>query len=106
MFPKLSIVVVSALVSLAAAIPNTTPPVTPPTSPQCCTSVQSSSSNIVSTVAALLGLDLSGLDIPIGLGCSPITIIGNNCGGTTVTCDAPQEAWGSLIAINCLPITL
>ncbi|KAJ7128583.1 hypothetical protein C8R44DRAFT_979230 [Mycena epipterygia] len=106
MFSKLSIVATSVLITLAAAIPWTTPPVTPPTSNQCCTSVQSSSSTSVSSVAALLGLDLSGLNVPVGLGCSPITVIGNNCGGTTVTCDAPEQAWGSLIAINCIPITL
>ncbi|KAJ7209075.1 hypothetical protein B0H12DRAFT_1158173 [Mycena haematopus] len=105
MFSKLSLVV-ALLITLAAAIPNTTPPVTTPTSDQCCTSVQDSDSSAVSAVAALLGLNLSGLDVPIGLGCSPITVIGNNCGGTTVTCDAPQESWGSLIAINCIPITL
>ncbi|KAJ7237306.1 hypothetical protein B0H12DRAFT_1139159 [Mycena haematopus] len=106
MFSKLSVVVVSVFITLAAAIPWTTPPVTPPTSNQCCSSVQSSDSSAVAPVAALLGLDLTGLDVPVGLGCSPITVIGNNCGGTTVTCDAPQQAWGSLIAINCIPITL
>ncbi|KAJ7667307.1 hypothetical protein B0H17DRAFT_1184201 [Mycena rosella] len=106
MFYKLSIVFTSVLITLAAAIPTTTPPVTPPTSNQCCSSVQSSSSSSVAAVAALLGLDLSGLDVPVGLGCSPITVIGNNCGGTSVTCDAPEQAWGSLIAINCIPITL
>ncbi|KAJ7697430.1 hypothetical protein B0H17DRAFT_1197486 [Mycena rosella] len=106
MFSKLSIIVTSVLITLAAAIPTTTPPVTPPTSNQCCSSVQSSSSSAVSAVAALLGLDLSGLGVPIGLGCSPITVIGNNCGGTTVTCDAPEKEWGTLIAINCVPITL
>ncbi|KAJ7364713.1 fungal hydrophobin [Mycena albidolilacea] len=106
MFPKLSLVVTSVLVTLAAASPTNTPPVTPPSSPQCCSSVQSSSSNVVSVLAALLGLDLSGLNVPIGLSCSPITVIGNNCGGTTVNCDAPQKEWGGLIAINCLPITL
>ncbi|KAJ7622869.1 hypothetical protein B0H17DRAFT_1112338 [Mycena rosella] len=110
MFSKLSVVVASAFITLAAAIPNTarwtTPPVTPPTSNQCCSSVQSSSSSAVAAVAATLGLDLSGLDVPVGLGCSAITVIGNNCGGTSVTCDAPEEAWGSLIAIDCIPITL
>ncbi|KAJ7697426.1 hypothetical protein B0H17DRAFT_1197481 [Mycena rosella] len=105
MFSKLSIVL-TLFITLAAAIPTTTPPVTPPTSNQCCSSVQSSSSSAVSAVAALLRLDLSGLDVPIGLGCSPITVIGNNCGGTSVTCDAPEKEWGTLIAINCLPITL
>ncbi|KAJ7454166.1 hydrophobin [Mycena latifolia] len=106
MFSKLSVIVTSVLITLAAAIPTTTPPVTPPTSPQCCDSVQSSSSSAVAAVAAGLGLDLSGLDVPVGLGCSPITVVGNNCGGTTVTCDAPAQEWGALIAINCIPITL
>ncbi|KAJ7931012.1 fungal hydrophobin [Mycena leptocephala] len=105
MFSKLSVVVTSVLITLAAAIPTTTPPVTPPSSPQCCNSVQSSSSSSVAAVAALLGLDLSGLNVPVGLGCSPITVVGNNCGGTTVNCDSPEKQWGSLIAINCIPIT-
>ncbi|KAJ7491728.1 hydrophobin 2 [Mycena galericulata] len=105
MFSKLSVVVASVLITLAAAAPWTTPPVTPPTSNQCCSSVQSSSSTAASAVAAILGLDLSGLDVPVGLSCSPITVIGNNCGGTSVTCDAPETQWSGLIAINCIPIT-
>ncbi|KAJ7697435.1 hypothetical protein B0H17DRAFT_1052192 [Mycena rosella] len=117
MFSKISVVpppshYFRSLTNLCAAVdpccrhPHHHAPVTPPTSNQCCSSVQSSSSSSVAAVAALLGLDLSGLDIPVGLGCSPITVIGNNCGGTSVTCDAPEQAWGSLIAINCIPITL
>ncbi|KAJ7469638.1 hydrophobin 2 [Mycena latifolia] len=105
MFSKLSVVVTSVLITLAAARPWDTPPVTPPTSNQCCDSVQSSSSSAAGVVAALLGLDLSGLDVPVGLSCSPITVIGDNCGSTSVTCDTPDEAWGGLIAINCIPIT-
>ncbi|KAJ7032555.1 fungal hydrophobin [Mycena alexandri] len=105
MFSKLSVVVTSVLITLAAAIPTTTPPVTTPSSPQCCNSVVPSSNAAASAVAALLGLDLTGLDVPIGLSCSPITVAGNNCGSTTVTCDAPEKEWGGLIAINCIPIT-
>ncbi|KAJ7083587.1 hydrophobin [Mycena belliarum] len=104
MFSKLSAVVASMLISLAAA--TFAPPVTAPTSNQCCTSVQNSNSAACSAVAALVGLDLSGLNVPVGLGCSPITVVGNNCGGTEVTCSAPEKQWGSLIAINCIPITL
>ncbi|KAJ6615765.1 hypothetical protein B0H10DRAFT_2039551 [Mycena sp. CBHHK59/15] len=104
MFSKLSVIVTSVLATLAAA--TTVPPVTPPDSPQCCNSVVPSSSSAASAVAAILGLDVSGLNVPVGLSCSPITVIGNNCGGTTVTCDAPAVEWGSLIAINCIPITL
>ncbi|KAJ7692760.1 hypothetical protein B0H17DRAFT_1200334 [Mycena rosella] len=86
MFPKLSVVVTSVLITLAAAIPNTTPPVTPPTSNQCSSVVPSSDAS----ASALLAH----------------TVIGNDCGGTTVTCDTPDKAWGGLIAINCIPITL
>ncbi|KAJ6546206.1 hydrophobin 2 [Mycena vulgaris] len=105
MFSKLSVVVTSVLITLAAAIPNTTPPVTPPSSSQCCNSVVPSTSTAASAVAGLLGLDLDGLDVPIGLSCTPITVAGDNCGSTTVTCDAPEKEWGGLIAINCIPIT-
>ncbi|KAF8207793.1 hypothetical protein K438DRAFT_1755208 [Mycena galopus ATCC 62051] len=108
MFSKLSVVVASVLLTLAAAIPNGTPPppVTPPTSNQCCASVVPASNGAASLVAAILGLDLSGILVDVGLSCSPITVLGNNCGGTTVTCDAPEKEWGGLIAINCIPITL
>ncbi|KAJ7260733.1 hydrophobin 2 [Mycena rebaudengoi] len=109
MFSKLSVIVASVLVTLAAATPmarTSTPPTTPQNSPQCCNSVVSSSSTAASAVAALLGLDLTGLDVPVGLSCSPITVVGNNCGGTTVNCAAPEQQWGTLIAINCIPITL
>jgi len=105
MFSKLCLVFTSVFVILAAAIPTTTPPVTPPTSPQCCSSVVPSNSDAASLVAALVGLDLAGVDVPVGLSCSPITVVGNNCGSTTVTCDAPDAEWGGLIAINCIPIT-
>ncbi|KAJ7086322.1 fungal hydrophobin [Mycena belliarum] len=99
-FSKLSTVFTALLVTLAAAAPSA------PTSNQCCTSVQDSNSVAVTQVAALLGLSLGGLNVPVGLGCSPITVVGNNCGGQKVTCSAPKEQYGALIAINCIPITL
>ncbi|KAJ7808784.1 fungal hydrophobin [Mycena olivaceomarginata] len=85
MFSKISVVVTSVLITLAAATGNSPSP--------------------ASLVAAVVGLDLTGLNVPVGLSCSPITVIGNNCGGTEVVCDAPQNSWGGLIAINCIPIT-
>ncbi|KAJ7898567.1 hypothetical protein B0H14DRAFT_3853012 [Mycena olivaceomarginata] len=78
----------------------------PPTVPLCCASVVDSSSAAASGVAGVLGLDLTGLNVPVGLSCSAITVVGNNCGSTSVTCDAPEKEWGGLLAINCLPITL
>ncbi|KAF7334690.1 Hydrophobin 2 [Mycena venus] len=105
MFSKLSVVVASMLITLAAAIP-TTIPVTPPTSDQCCSSVVDSSSTAAGAVLATLGIDLGDITVPVGLSCSPITVLGNNCGGVTTRCDAPEIEWGGLIAINCIPITL
>ncbi|KAJ7819779.1 hypothetical protein B0H14DRAFT_3736887 [Mycena olivaceomarginata] len=108
MFSKQSIAVASVLITLAAAIPTGTPPppVTPPDLPA-----------VLRQYRSLL--QHSGLcsrcpprprshrpRCAVGLSCSPITVIGNNCGGTSVTCDAPENEWGGLIAINCIPITL
>ncbi|KAF7290419.1 Hydrophobin 2 [Mycena chlorophos] len=103
------ILTVFAVATAAAAWATTTtapPPVTTPSSPQCCDSVVSSTSTAAAAVAALVGIDLTGLDVPIGLSCSPITVVGNNCAGTNVTCDAPEEEWDNLIAINCITIVL
>ncbi|KAJ7281056.1 hypothetical protein C8J57DRAFT_1220324 [Mycena rebaudengoi] len=105
MFSKLSVIVTSALIALAAASPTARaviPATSPQNSPQCCNSVFDTSNSIVQGVASILGLDLSGLNVPIGLGCSPLTLIGNNCGDTTVNCAAPAQQWAGLIAINCL----
>ncbi|KAJ7861988.1 fungal hydrophobin [Mycena olivaceomarginata] len=105
MFPKLSLVVASVLIVSSPLLPpaRTRSP-SPPRSSQCCKSVVSSTSAAASAAAALVGIDLTGLNVPIGLSCSPITVAGNNCGSTTVTCDAPQQQWAGAIAINCLPI--
>ncbi|KAJ7745995.1 fungal hydrophobin [Mycena metata] len=106
MFSKLSVVVASVLITLAAAIPQGAPPppVTPPTAFMCCASVVSSMSTTASLIAGLLGVNISSLNVPIGLSCSPITVI-SNCNGVIVICDAPPAEWGGLMAINCLPVT-
>ncbi|KAJ7079930.1 hydrophobin [Mycena crocata] len=106
MFAKVSIVASSVLIALAAA--QCTPPPTnpPPKASQCCSSVVSSTSTSATAVASLLNIDLSGLNVLVGLSCSPITVFGTgNCGGTAVSCNVPDPAWGGLIAIDCLPIT-
>ncbi|KAJ7889654.1 hypothetical protein B0H13DRAFT_2341412 [Mycena leptocephala] len=80
MFSKLSIVVASVLITLAAAIPTGTPPppITPPSSPQCCNNLEPSNSTDASAIAGLLGIDLTGLDVLVGLRCSSIAAVDNN----------------------------
>lgn len=90
-----------ALPILAVATPWGTTPTTKPASPtttvtvtatatstaipesqcntgdiQCCNSVQSSSSPAAAGLLGLLGIVLEGVNVPIGLTCSPISAIG------------------------------
>ncbi|KAJ7771560.1 hydrophobin, partial [Mycena metata] len=110
MFSNLYLIVTSMLITLAAATPSTPPPpVTPPTSHQCCNNLLPSSSSNASAVAALVGLDLTGLNVLVGTGCGPIDLtisgLGPGCEGQiSLECDAPEHEWGGLIAINCIPV--
>ncbi|KAG6329817.1 hypothetical protein ID866_9273 [Astraeus odoratus] len=74
----------------------------------CCNSVQSSNSPQVSSISGLLGIPLQALTGNIGLGCTPITIIGlgtgANCDQEPVCCQGNQA--GGLIGVNCIPVAL
>ncbi|KAJ7887905.1 hypothetical protein B0H13DRAFT_2342221 [Mycena leptocephala] len=92
-------------------IPDAIPTTTPPKPNQCCASVQSSSNSAGSSLLSLLGIVLNGLDIPIGLSCSPITVVGNNWQRRYHRhLRSPRSgvdfSLGGLIAINCIPITV
>ncbi|KAJ6532825.1 hypothetical protein DFH09DRAFT_1325845 [Mycena vulgaris] len=112
MFSKLSVVVTSVLITLAAATPWNGPP-----------------RRLVHQCRRLRGcrsprdIDLTGLSVPIGLTCSPITVGGNNWSAPILPfihtphlinnsaearpslATTPDKEWGGLIAINCIPIT-
>ncbi|KAJ3554972.1 hypothetical protein NM688_g2826 [Phlebia brevispora] len=119
--------VLFSLSFLAAAMPGGAPPpttktvtVTAPaptvttvsqcnTGPiQCCDQVESASSAAGSLLLELLGIVLSDLNVLLGLGCSPITVIGVGAGGacsaSPVCCE--NNSVGGLISIGCIPITL
>ncbi|KAJ7711337.1 fungal hydrophobin [Mycena olivaceomarginata] len=103
MFPKLSLAVTAVLATLAVASP-TNP--SPPATTLCCNSVQQSNSADAAGALAAIGVIVNAV-VPIGLGCSAITgitVAGNNCGSTQVTCNSPQQQIG-LVAIGCAPIT-
>ncbi|KAI0628272.1 fungal hydrophobin [Trametes polyzona] len=74
----------------------------------CCNSVQSSNSLSLAPVLAAIGVVLQDLNIPIGIGCDPISIIpiggANACSANTVCCE--NSALGGLLSIGCLPAIL
>ncbi|EJD00320.1 fungal hydrophobin [Fomitiporia mediterranea MF3/22] len=75
---------------------------------QCCDSVQSSSSGgLVSVLLGLLGVVLDGVNVPIGVTCSPITVIGaggTSCSAQPVCCE--NNNFNGLIAVGCSPINI
>ncbi|KAL1940841.1 hypothetical protein VTO73DRAFT_7882 [Trametes versicolor] len=133
MFAKLSITFTFAsLALLAVATPNgkrwntptsapaTTKTVTvtaPAASPtggscstgpiQCCKSTESASSASGTALLGLLGIVVEGVDVLLGLDCSPITVIGAGggaCSANAVCCE--NNNVGGLISIGCVPVIL
>jgi hypothetical protein len=102
---------------------NWTPPA-PSSAPQCCQNVQNSNtvgSGVCGLIDTLIGVDVSDLNIPIGTGCTPISVLGGvSCNTNTVTCgDVFQGescarcsvmladfSAASLLGINCVPVTV
>ncbi|EMD41208.1 hypothetical protein CERSUDRAFT_109835 [Gelatoporia subvermispora B] len=74
----------------------------------CCESVGAPSTNSgIASLLGLLGVVLQDIDVVVGVGCSPITVIGvgsGDCSSTTVNCGSTQV--GGLVGIGCVPITL
>ncbi|KAI1798179.1 fungal hydrophobin [Ganoderma leucocontextum] len=118
-----------ALTILAAAMPGGSPPASTttrtitvtqtasapePTSSctsgpiQCCQSIQSPTDPAASAILGLLDLVIEGLDVLVGLSCSPISVIGvgsgNACSANVVCCQ--NNNVGGLISIGCIPIIL
>ncbi|KAH9849343.1 fungal hydrophobin-domain-containing protein [Lenzites betulinus] len=131
MFARLpTLATVASLALLAAATPakrwGSPPPTTttvtvtaPASSPtggstcstgdiQCCNSVQSASDPATSLLLGLLGIVVQGVDVLVGLTCSPITVIGVGSGGScssSVVC-CQDNSHGGLVSIGCVPIQL
>ncbi|KAL5527865.1 hypothetical protein ACEPAG_6666 [Sanghuangporus baumii] len=74
---------------------------------QCCNSVQSAGSPAAAGLLGLLGIVIQGLDIPVGLTCDPISVIGlgsASCSAHPVCCQ--DNSHGGLISIGCVPVDL
>ncbi|KAJ7584289.1 hydrophobin 2 [Mycena floridula] len=93
-----------ALATLAVATP-TSRTTAPSPGKVCCTTVESASSPGAVAIIKSIGLDVSSITGLVGLGCSPITVVGAGsgaCSSTAVTC---QDNSHSAISLGCVPIT-
>ncbi|KAH9919986.1 fungal hydrophobin [Epithele typhae] len=108
MFTRVAAFALAALPLLAVATPLaarddcSTGPI------QCCQSTEWSSSPAGSALLGLLGVVVQGVDVLIGLQCSPITAIGvgsgNTCNAQAVCCQ--NNNVGGLISVGCVPVSL
>ncbi|KAI0691971.1 hypothetical protein C8T65DRAFT_665063 [Cerioporus squamosus] len=77
----------------------------PSGSASCCTTTGTTSDPDIKTALGLAGIDVGDISGLVGLGCSPITVVGPGAcnDGTTVTCTDNSH---SPIDIGCVPVTL
>ncbi|KAI0750517.1 fungal hydrophobin-domain-containing protein [Fomes fomentarius] len=74
---------------------------------QCCQSTTTASDPAAASLLGLLGIVLQDVNIPVGLNCSPISVVGaggGTCSANTVCCE--DNSHGGLISIGCLPVSL
>nr|AGC26951.1 hydrophobin [Polyporus umbellatus] len=75
---------------------------------QCCNSVHDSKETAVSTLLGLLGVSLEGITGSVGLGCSPLSVIGvgsgSSCSSDVVCCQ--NNNVGGLLSVGCIPVEL
>jgi len=117
MFAKAALIAIasSALAAATQTISASPPKSTPePISQcntgdaQCCDSATSATDPAAAGVLSLIGVVVQGVDVLVGLGCTPITVIGAgegaNCAQQPVCCE--NNNFNGLINIGCTPISL
>ncbi|KDR84489.1 hypothetical protein GALMADRAFT_237367 [Galerina marginata CBS 339.88] len=74
---------------------------------QCCQSVQSASTPSVASLLTLLGVVVGSVTAPVGVTCSPISVIGlggNSCSAQPVCCS--NNSFNGIVALGCSPVNL
>jgi hypothetical protein len=77
MFAKLFTLAFVASLAVAVPTPNDGGSGSTTGTPECCQDVKNSSDPATAAlVKSLLGIDVSGLNVPIGTGCSGLSVVG------------------------------
>ncbi|KAI0645497.1 fungal hydrophobin [Trametes meyenii] len=101
MIARVAVATALAFPILAAAQSCSTGPI------QCCNSVESANSQVAQSVLGSLGVVVGDVTALVGLGCSPISVVGvgaSACSASPVCCE--NNSFGSLISIGCVPVVL
>ncbi|THU76411.1 fungal hydrophobin, partial [Dendrothele bispora CBS 962.96] len=74
---------------------------------QCCQTVQKASENPVAQVLGALNIPVADANVPVGLTCTPISLIGvggTNCASQPVCCK--ENNFNGLVALGCTPVNV
>ncbi|KAJ2914457.1 hypothetical protein MD484_g5980, partial [Candolleomyces efflorescens] len=74
---------------------------------QCCNSLQTAGTPGLDVILGLLGVVLGDINLPVGVTCSPISVIGvpgNSCSGQVVCCK--DNTFNGIISIGCTPVNI
>ncbi|CDO70113.1 hypothetical protein BN946_scf184806.g40 [Trametes cinnabarina] len=99
-------VTVASVALLAVATPHEKRWNTPTTTPAT-TKTITASDPLSTLLLGLLGIVIDGLDVVLGIQCSPISVIGvagGDCDANVVCCQ--DNNVGGLISIGCIPVIL
>ncbi|KIJ48487.1 hypothetical protein M422DRAFT_247837 [Sphaerobolus stellatus SS14] len=93
---------------LAAATPNESISQCDTGDAQCCNTVEKASDPSAASILKSIGVVVQDVDALVGLGCTPITVIGAgqgaNCAQQPVCCT--DNTFTGVINIGCTPISL
>ncbi|OSD02156.1 fungal hydrophobin [Trametes coccinea BRFM310] len=102
MFARLAAIAALALPALVVAQSCNTGAI------QCCNSLQSATDPDLFGMLAVLGVVVEDLDVLVGLGCTPITVVGvgaaGSCDAHPVCCENNSLANG--VSIGCVPVDI
>ncbi|ESK87626.1 hydrophobin 1 [Moniliophthora roreri MCA 2997] len=74
---------------------------------QCCNTVDNAHNKDIALLASLLGIVVQDANVPIGIQCNPIDVIGisgNSCTQQPVCCD--ENNFNGLVAVGCTPVNV
>ncbi|KAL5498747.1 hypothetical protein ACEPAH_2102 [Sanghuangporus vaninii] len=74
------------------------------TKAMCCSSVAPAGSTAIAPILSAIGVVVQDVNVPVGVGCSPITVIGTGSSGCDASPVCCTDTSHGAVAIGCLPV--